>query len=214
MFPTMKAVAVLRNPWVRTLSAFHDYIRMGRIKTSVGTPQGMEELVSGKIWLVQSGERNLEDFDVRILTSGVYIHGLRACPPPSPRLAISHVARHLSSSRASGAWSTWSSSQLYVVRSEDMFERTAGESRDCCSPIPAPSHIPITSTPPNTSNSTPHSQPLTPTPSHTHTLATPAHLKPSPPPHLAPPSPDPSSPSPPHLSHCRRTLENTAIPGA
>eukprot|EP00326_Haptolina_ericina_P030333 CAMPEP_0181171320 /NCGR_PEP_ID=MMETSP1096-20121128/1843_1 /TAXON_ID=156174 ORGANISM="Chrysochromulina ericina, Strain CCMP281" /NCGR_SAMPLE_ID=MMETSP1096 /ASSEMBLY_ACC=CAM_ASM_000453 /LENGTH=193 /DNA_ID=CAMNT_0023258953 /DNA_START=67 /DNA_END=648 /DNA_ORIENTATION=- len=96
----MKAVAVLRNPWVRTLSAFHDYIRMGRIKTSVGTPQGMEELISGKIWLVQSGERNLEDFDVRILTSGVYIHGLRA-------------------------WSTWSSSQLYVVRSEDMFERTA-----------------------------------------------------------------------------------------
>ncbi len=31
VFPELRAVAILRNPWARTLSAFHDYVRMGGI---------------------------------------------------------------------------------------------------------------------------------------------------------------------------------------
>ena len=52
--------------------------------------------------LVASGNRSLEDFDVRILTSGCYIHGLRR-------------------------WGdVWPAAQLLVLRSEDLFASTVG----------------------------------------------------------------------------------------
>ena len=100
-FPGLRVVAVLRNPWARTLSAFHDYIRNGRISESAHNSEGMERLIVQKVQLVRSGQRTMEDFDVRILTSGVYIHGLRAW------------GRH------------WPASDLLVVRSEDMFDDAA-----------------------------------------------------------------------------------------
>lgn len=62
---------------------------------------GMEEVVLSKVALVREGRRSLEDFDVRMLTSGCYIHGLRA-------------------------WGRqWAVSQLLLVRSEDLFAETA-----------------------------------------------------------------------------------------
>uniref|UniRef100_A0A7S4BDI7 Sulfotransferase domain-containing protein n=1 Tax=Chrysotila carterae TaxID=13221 RepID=A0A7S4BDI7_CHRCT len=42
-----------------------------------GNDRELASLVVEMIRKVQSGERSLEDFDVRLLTSGVYIHGLR-----------------------------------------------------------------------------------------------------------------------------------------
>ena len=125
-FPQLRCVAVLRNPRERTVSAFNDYVRMGRISSGDATRVGLEELVEQKVALVASGNRTMEDFDVRpsrpdlaysplaisaklprylpaisqvrILTSGVYIHGLKRwgevwprtcpCPSPAPRLHL------------------------------------------------------------------------------------------------------------------------------
>mmetsp|Transcript_55665 Transcript_55665/g.165609 ORF Transcript_55665/g.165609 Transcript_55665/m.165609 type:complete len:293 (-) Transcript_55665:503-1381(-) len=101
-FPGLRVVAVLRNPWVRTLSAFHDYVRHGRISEAAHNSQGMERLIIDKVELVRSGHRSMEDFDVRILTSGVYIYGLKAW------------GQH------------WPSADMLLVRSEDMFNDTAG----------------------------------------------------------------------------------------
>ena len=112
-FPQLRLVAVLRNPRERTVSAFNDYVRMGRIHTREATRGGLEELIGHAhtltrtltrtlthtltlnltqspshtlthtltptltlalarhtVALVTSGNRSLEDFDVRILTSG------------------------------------------------------------------------------------------------------------------------------------------------
>tara|TARA_B110001452_G_scaffold73117_1_gene59175 strand:- start:498 stop:1133 length:636 start_codon:yes stop_codon:yes gene_type:complete len=101
-FPELRCVAVVRNPRERTVSAFNDYVRMGRIVSDDATRAGLEGLVQTKVQLVTSGNRSLEDFDVRILTSGCYIHGLRR-------------------------WGeVWPAEQLLVVRSEDMFADTVG----------------------------------------------------------------------------------------
>ena len=101
-FPQLRVVAVLRNPRERTVSAFNDYVRMGRIHENEATRGGLEELVAYKVALVASGNRTLEDFDVRILTSGVYIHGLRS-------------------------WGeVWPTRQLLVLRAEDMFADAVG----------------------------------------------------------------------------------------
>jgi hypothetical protein len=101
-FPQLRVVAVLRNPRERTVSAFNDYVRMGRIHAHEATRGGLEELIRHKVALVASGNRSLEDFDVRILTSGVYIHGLRS-------------------------WGeVWPTRQLLVLRSEDMFADAVG----------------------------------------------------------------------------------------
>ena len=84
------------------MSAFNDYVRMGRIDTGDATRDGLADLVRQKVALVLSGNRSLEDHDVRILTSGVYVHGLRR-------------------------WGeVWPAAQLLVVRSEDMFADTTG----------------------------------------------------------------------------------------
>lgn len=84
----------------RTISAFNDYVRVGRIRGSEASGTGMEALVRARIGLLQRGERRIEDFDMRILTSGIYIYGLRA-------------------------WGrTWPAAQLLVLRSEDMFADT------------------------------------------------------------------------------------------
>jgi len=101
-FPQLRVVAVLRNPRERTVSAFNDYVRMGRIHAHEATRGGLEELIGHTVALVASGNRSLEDFDVRILTSGVYIHGLRS-------------------------WGeVWPTRQLLVLRSEDMFADAVG----------------------------------------------------------------------------------------
>ena len=81
-FPSMRAIALLRNPRERTVSAFNDYLRMGRIRRAAGGATArdaqMLTLVASKIEMLRSGVRQLEDFDMRILTSAVYIHGLEA----------------------------------------------------------------------------------------------------------------------------------------
>ena len=59
-----------------------------------------DRLVSSKLKLLSDGRRTMEDFDMRILTSGVYIHGLEA-------------------------WgAAWPAEQLLVMRSEDLFAST------------------------------------------------------------------------------------------
>ena len=100
VFPELQLVAILRNPRERTVSAFNDYVRMGRIHGSNATADGMEALVRERIALLRSGKRTLESYDMRILTSGAYIHGLEA-------------------------WGrTWPTSQLLVLQSEDLFADT------------------------------------------------------------------------------------------
>lgn len=102
VFPALRAVAILRNPRERTVSAFNDYVRMGRIRGQNATANGMDAIVRYKIDQLASGQRTLESFDMRILTSGVYIHGLEA-------------------------WGQQlSNSQLLVIRSEDMFADVPG----------------------------------------------------------------------------------------
>lgn len=108
VFPALRAIAVLRNPRERTISAFNDYVRMGRIQHTSKAGAGqradrMAELVENKVGLVRSGARGFESFDVRLLTSGVYIHGLRK-------------------------WGdVWPAQQLLVLRAEDMFTQTASQ---------------------------------------------------------------------------------------
>jgi len=102
VFPSLRVIAILRNPRERSISAFNDYVRMGRIRSGNATSGGMEALIREKVGLLRSGERTLEDFDMRILTSGVYIHGLEA-------------------------WGrTWPAAQLHVMRAEDLFADTSG----------------------------------------------------------------------------------------
>ena len=102
-FPQLRVVAVLRNPRDRTVSAFNDHMAMARSKLSENEANGwLEKLVGHTVALVASGNRSLEDFDVRVLTSGVYIHGLRS-------------------------WGeVWPTQQLLVLRSEDMFADAVG----------------------------------------------------------------------------------------
>ena len=40
-FPALRCVAVLRNPRERTVSAFNDYVRMGRIRGGNASAAGM-----------------------------------------------------------------------------------------------------------------------------------------------------------------------------
>jgi hypothetical protein len=99
-FPTLRAIAILRNPRERTVSAFNDYVRMGRIRGRNASGGGMEALVTEKVGLLASGARTLESYNMRILTSGVYIHGLRPWGATLPR------------------------GELLVLRSEDFFADT------------------------------------------------------------------------------------------
>jgi len=101
VFPSLHLVAILRNPRERTISAFNDYVRMGHIRGRKASALGMDALVRQKISMLERGERGLEDFDMRILTSGCYIYGLEE-------------------------WGrVWPTAQLLVLRSEDMFYDTA-----------------------------------------------------------------------------------------
>ena len=101
-FPRLLAVAILRNPRERTVSAFNDYVRVGRIRGRNASIGGMDAIVSEKVALLTSGARSLESFDMRILSSGVYVHGLRA-------------------------WGVaWPRASLLVLRSEDLFADTRG----------------------------------------------------------------------------------------
>jgi hypothetical protein len=97
VFPGLRLLAVLRNPRERTTSAFNDYVRVGRIARRNASDHSMEALIAQKISLLQSGQRSLEDFDMRMLTSGCYIHGLEA-------------------------WGqAWPMAQLLVLQSDDLF---------------------------------------------------------------------------------------------
>ena len=99
-FPHLKVLAVLRNPRERAVSAFNDYVRVGRIRGPNASSAGMDAVLHEKVALLRSGARALESFDMRILSSGVYIHGLRA-------------------------WSNhWPGSSMLVLRSEDLFGAT------------------------------------------------------------------------------------------
>ena len=49
VFPTLRAVAILRNPRERTVSAFNDYVRMGRIRGQNATANGMDAIVRQKL---------------------------------------------------------------------------------------------------------------------------------------------------------------------
>ena len=102
-FPQLRVVAVLRNPRDRTVSAFNDRMAMAASKVNENEANGwLEKLIGHTVALVASGNRSLEDFDVRVLTSGVYIHGLRS-------------------------WGeVWPTQQLLVLRSEDMFADAVG----------------------------------------------------------------------------------------
>ena len=102
VFPHLRAIAVLRNPRERTTSAFNDYVRVGRIRRANATASGMESLIYEKLRLLATKQRTLESFDMRMLTSGVYIHGLRKWGDPG----------------------TWPQRQLLVLRSEDLFGST------------------------------------------------------------------------------------------
>ena len=103
IFPALKAMAVLRHPRERSISAFNDYVRMGRIRvgnSAVDRDHQLQCLIEEKIGLLRRGERSLEDFDVRILTSAVYIYGL-------------------------SEWGRiWPREQLLVLQAEEMFENT------------------------------------------------------------------------------------------
>ena len=106
-FPALRSIAILRNPRERTVSAFNDYVRVGRIRgTANASAAGMEALIGEKVEQVRSGARSLESFDVRILTSGVYIHGLRAWGDAWPAASLP--------------------TSLLVLRSEDLFDDTPG----------------------------------------------------------------------------------------
>lgn len=104
-FPRLRTIAVLRNPRERSVSAFNDYVRMGRIHVSslpADKDRQLRRLIEDKIGLLRRGERSLEDFDMRILTSAVYIHGL-------------------------SEWGRiWPAAQLLVFQSESMFEDAEG----------------------------------------------------------------------------------------
>lgn len=102
VFPHLRAIAVLRNPRERTTSAFNDYVRVGRIRRANATASGMESLIYEKLRLLATKQRTLESFDMRMLTSGVYIHGLRKWGDPG----------------------AWPQRQLLVLRSEDLFGST------------------------------------------------------------------------------------------
>lgn len=100
VFPHLKAIAVLRNPRERTTSAFNDYVRVGRISRANATTHAMERLVLDRVDRVQSGRLGMEAFEARILTSGIYIHGLRR-------------------------WShDWPAAQLLVLQAEELFSDT------------------------------------------------------------------------------------------
>jgi len=105
VFPKLRALAILRNPRERSVSAFNDYVRVGRIGKGTGAQQGrrMEELVEYLVAQIHSGARTMENYDMRLLTSGVYIHGLRKWGQVFP------------------------SSQLMLVQSEALFENPAAE---------------------------------------------------------------------------------------
>ena len=47
-FPSLKLIAVLRNPRDRTVSAFNDYVRVGRIRGRNASAAGMEAVVAEK----------------------------------------------------------------------------------------------------------------------------------------------------------------------
>ena len=53
VFPRALAIAVLRNPRERTISAFNDYVRHGRVSQANGTSAGMESLVIAKVAAAQ-----------------------------------------------------------------------------------------------------------------------------------------------------------------
>ena len=83
------------------MSAFNDYVRMGRIAGKDSNERKMLLLLDDMISKLRSRAATLEDYSMRLLTSGVYIHGLRK-------------------------WGqVWPASQLLVVRSEDMFKDSA-----------------------------------------------------------------------------------------
>ena len=66
---------------------------------------GMEGLVREKLSLLEHKQRTLEDFDMRVLTSGIYIYGLRE-------------------------WGLrWPDTQLLLLRSEDLFADTPSTMR-------------------------------------------------------------------------------------
>lgn len=99
-FPSLRLIALLRNPRERTISAFNDYVRVGRIRGERASTEGMEEMLQEKLAMLDRGEHATEDFEVRIVTSGIYIYGLEE-------------------------WGRqWPSSQLLVLRSEDLFLHT------------------------------------------------------------------------------------------
>ena len=103
-FPALRVLAVLRSPRERTVSAFNDYVRVGRIRgRDASSAAGMEQLVRAKIAQLASGSAHAETFALRILTSGIYIHGLRAW------------GRH------------WPAAQLLLLRAEDVFADTPAE---------------------------------------------------------------------------------------
>lgn len=102
VFPSLLAIAILRNPRERTTSAFNDYVRVGRVRRANATAAGMETLIFEKLQLLRTRQRTLESFDMRMLSSGVYIYGLRAW----------------------GDDTVWPQRQLLVLRSEDLFEST------------------------------------------------------------------------------------------
>jgi len=77
-------------------------VRVGRVRRANASAAGMEALIFEKLNLLRTRQRTLESFDMRMLTSGVYIYGLRAW----------------------GDGAVWPQRQLLVLRSEDLFEGT------------------------------------------------------------------------------------------
>ena len=49
VFPRLRIIAVLRNPRDRTVSAFNDYVRVGRIRGRNASAAGMEAVVAEKV---------------------------------------------------------------------------------------------------------------------------------------------------------------------
>ena len=95
-FPRLRAIALLRNPIDRTLSAFHDRNPLGWLPVPGSQRKRMEPTLRQLLARIGSNSngsiatRHLhwEDYEARVITNGIYIHGLRHWALHAPLLLV------------------------------------------------------------------------------------------------------------------------------
>ena len=115
-FPTVQAIALVRNPIDRTVSAFHDRHPLGYLAVPGSGRDRLEPTLLKLIDRVAASADNhtaWEDFELRLITNGIYVHGLRHW---------AHAQQRVSRSPAPES-SSHSKRQLLIVRTEDLSER-------------------------------------------------------------------------------------------